>query len=140
MKDAPTLHLIKLCVGIERVAELVARQKWQKKEYNRIAHITRMAPKRGAELLAGGSLYWVLKGVVRVRQTLTAIEPYKDDAGVGRVRLHLSPRMVAVRPTPRRPFQGWRYLPAADAPPDLSKAESAMPEALRAELADLGLL
>ncbi|MBE8191394.1 MAG: DUF1489 domain-containing protein [Alphaproteobacteria bacterium] len=137
-----SLHLVKLCVGIESVKELRKRQIWQYKTYKRRAHITRMTPKRSEELLKGGSLYWVIKGLICVRQSLKKIEPYLDDDGKRYCRLHLDKKLILVRPTPRRAFQGWRYLPVADAPPDIIGGldDDNIPEEMRTELANLGLL
>ena len=143
------LHLIKLAVGCEsvrdlksRVAERAAKAK-QAGTTPRHIHITRMMPKRGEELLAGGSLYWVIKGEIAAREKLIAIEPFRDSDGIGRCRLVMQPKVIAVSPRPMRPFQGWRYLTEADAPRDLGSAAAsieAMPEPLRRELRDLGLL
>ncbi len=100
-----------------------------------------MVPRRVEELLDGGSLYWVIKGQIAVRQSLRAIEAFTDDDGVSRCRLVLDAATVRVRPRPFRAFQGWRYLQPKDSPPDLASREVAeMPETLRNELAALGLL
>jgi hypothetical protein len=102
-----------------------------------------MTPKRDAELLSGGSLYWVIKGQIAARQQLLAIEPFTDTDGIGRCRLVLAPQLVPVLPRPYRAFQGWRYLAGADAPVDLGAETGGlaeMPEALRLELRALGLL
>ena len=101
-----------------------------------------MTPRRGAQLLDGGSLYWVIRGQVAVRQRLEGIEPFVDAEGIGRCRLWLDPEVAPVVPRPCRPFQGWRYLGDDDAPPDLrGRADIAqMPEELRRELSGLGLL
>lgn len=143
------LHLIKLAVGCEsvkdlkqRVAERV-RLARQRGETQRHVHVTRMVPKRDEELLAGGSLYWVIRGEIAAREKLIGIEPFRDNDGIGRCRLVLQPKVIAVVPRPMRPFQGWRYLPAKDAPPDLTRASEGvaeMPETLRRELRELGLL
>src|SRR5260370_25991468 len=106
-------------------------------------HVTRMTPKRDAEVLAGGSLYWVIKGEIAGREKIIAIEPFRDRDGIGRCRLVMQPKVIAVMPRPMRPFQGWRYFASKDAPPDLKSAGAgvaAMPEPLRRELRDLGLL
>jgi hypothetical protein len=106
-------------------------------------HITRMTPKRVDELLAGGSLYWVIRGEIAAREKIIAIEPFRDREGIGRCRLVMQPKVVAVLPRPMRPFQGWRYFIQSDVPPDLKSAGAgiaAMPEPLRRELRDLGLL
>jgi hypothetical protein len=143
------LHLIKLAVGCEsvkdlksRVAERAAKAR-QSGLPGRHIHITRMVPKRGDELLTGGSIYWVIRGEIAAREKLVAIEPFRDSDGIGRCRLVMQPKVIAVSPRPMRAFQGWRYLVEKDAPPDLGKAAAsiaAMPEPLRRELRDLGLL
>ena len=101
-----------------------------------------MVPRRAKEILDGGSLYWVINGMITVRQRIVAIEPFVDDDGVKRCRLELNPELVPVRPVPRRPFQGWRYLKDEDAPPDMDIAdgEEDLPEDMRRDLGSLGLL
>jgi hypothetical protein len=103
-----------------------------------------MTPKRVDEILAGGSLYWVIRGEVAAREKIIAIEPFRDKDGIGRCRLVMQPKVIAVSPRPMRPFQGWRYLTEDATPPDLAKAAAgaiaAMPEPMRRELRDLGLL
>ena len=106
-------------------------------------HTTRMVPKRADELLAGGSLFWVIRGAVMCRQTLLDVRPFIDKEGIGRCRLVLEPKLILVEPRSFRAFQGWRYLAAKDAPRDLDRAAPGagkMPEELRRELRDLGLL
>lgn len=119
--EAP-LHLIKLCVGVAEPAALEAfiEARASKSRDSRPRHTTRQKPSRAAELLAGGSLYWVMSGLIRCRQRILAIEPVTGSDGVSRVDLVLEPRLTLTASRPRRPFQGWRYLTAADAPPDLS--------------------
>ncbi|MFT4278296.1 MAG: DUF1489 domain-containing protein [Rhodopseudomonas sp.] len=137
------LHLIKLAVGCESVKDLTERVAERGRRAGQHVHVTRMVPKRDAELLDGGSLYWVIRGEIAARERLVAIEPFRDGDGVSRCRLVLEPEVHPVSPRPMRPFQGWRYLTAADAPPDLGKAAegiAAMPEAMRRELRELGLL
>jgi hypothetical protein len=143
------LHLIKLCVGAESIADLeewVAERVAERVRRGgapRSQHVTRMAPRRADELVDGGSLYWIIKGQLAARQGLLEIEPFVDTDGIGRCRLWLAPEVKWVRPRPMRPFQGWRYLSDKDAPPDLKAASGGvadMPESLRRELGDLGLL
>jgi hypothetical protein len=143
------LHLIKLCVGAQTIGDLEAfvaeriLARRQRGEPELSWHITRIAPKRSAELLDGGSLYWVIKGRVAARQSLAGIETFVDTDGIGRCRLELEPRVVAVAPRPCRAFQGWRYLTEADRPPDLGLGHdhgADMPEDLRRTLCELGLL
>jgi hypothetical protein len=141
------LHLIKLCVGCDSIEDLEAwiREKRRRTRGKTTEHIhtTRMAPKRADELIDGGSLYWVIRGAVSARQSLVAVRPFTDPKGVSRCRLVLLPKVVPVEPRPWRAFQGWRYLAADDAPRDLDRAAPGarnMPETLRRELQQLGLL
>ncbi|MGV6874919.1 DUF1489 family protein [Pseudochelatococcus sp. B33] len=135
------LHLIKLCVGVDSVAELAAWVAGRKGEHG---HTTRMTPKRKDELLDGGSLYWVIKGQIACRQKLLDLREVRGEDGIGRCRLVLEGVVVPVVPRPFRAFQGWRYLAGKDAPPDIGDAAtiaaSAMPEDMRRDLAALGLL
>lgn len=143
-----SLHLIKLCVGadsIEDLAEWIAERLADQQARGlpvQQVHVTRMVPTRGADLLNGGSLYWVIKGEVLCRQRLTAIEPFVDGEGIGRCRLVLEPNLVRVAPRPSRPFQGWRYLKGHEAPADLDARAGGgeLPEELQRELRQLGLL
>ena len=143
------LHLIKLCVGADSLDDfrgwMAARmlEAQQRGGIHRHAHVTRMVPKRASEILDGGSLYWVIKGLISARQAVVGIEPFVDADGVGRCRLWLDGEVVAVAPQPMRPFQGWRYYEDQDAPPDIDCLDpglAEMPEAMRRELAGLGLL
>ena len=137
-----TVHLIKLCVGVSDVEELADWQDRRRKRSARVYHVTRMMPTRASELIDGGSIYWVIRGAVLVRQRINAIERITDEEGIGRCKLVFDPALVAVRPVPRRAFQGWRYLSAEDAPADLKKGAiaSEMDESMRRELSALGLL
>jgi len=136
-----TLHLIKLCVGVAEIDQLAHWQARRWKEFGQVFHITRMMPRRADELLDGGSLYWVIKGQVLVRQRFVGIERFRDDEGVRRCRLVLDRELVATRPQPRRAFQGWRYLEARDAPRDLAQGGAdGLPPEMQVELAELGLL
>ena len=143
------LHLIKLCVGCDTIRDLEEWIEENRAHHRRLdrayeqTHTTRMVPKRCNALVDGGSLYWVIKGQVACRQRLLAIRPFTDGDGIGRCRLVIEPVVVPVEPRPCRPFQGWRYFEAKDAPQDLSRTSgdlAAMPETLRRELVDLGLL
>lgn len=143
------LHLIKLCVGADSVRDLEdwikQRLKEKRKSGEKPEHIhrTRMVPKRAAELVDGGSLFWVIRGEVTCRQRIREVRPFRDKQGIGRCGLVLEPKVVLVAPRPFRAFQGWRYLAAEDAPGDLDQAApgaAAMPEKLRRELRELGLM
>ncbi len=139
------LHILKLCVGAERVEDLID---WQAMPQARgrdglPCHVTRMWPKRSAEVLAGGSLYWVFKGVILARQRILRLDEITGGDGILRCGLVLDPAVIRTQPAPRRPFQGWRYLTPADAPPDLraSRAgDTTLPDDLSRALADIGLL
>jgi hypothetical protein len=143
------LHLIKLCVGCDSVRDLedwikqklkANRKRGQKAEH---VHTTRMVPKRAAELVDGGSLFWVIRGEIACRQRILEVRPFRDKDGIGRCALALDPKVVLIAARPYRAFQGWRYLATKDAPRDLDKAApgaAAMPEKLRRELRELGLM
>ena len=101
-----------------------------------------MTPRRADELLDGGSIYWIIKGYVQARQRLLAIEPIVDKQGRPDNLLILHPKLIRTAPRAHRPFQGWRYLAAKDAPADLDSLgkAAAMPPEMAAELRELGLL
>jgi hypothetical protein len=143
------LNMLKLCVGCDSVEDLEEWIAFRLDERRRAGepvehfHTTRMVPTRVAELIDGGSLYWVIKGSVQCRQSLLEVRPFVDDDGISRCHLMLDPEVVRTNWQPRRAFQGWRYLKPADAPADLragSKGIFEMPPKLRLELAELGLL
>jgi hypothetical protein len=144
-----TLHLIKLCVGADSVRDLEdwikrrLKEKRKRNEKPEHIHRTRMVPKRAAELVDGGSLFWVIRGEVTCRQRIREVRPFRDKEGISRCGLVLEPKVVLVAPRPFRAFQGWRYLAPKDAPGDLDKTApgaAAMPEKLRRELRELGLM
>jgi hypothetical protein len=140
------LHLIKLSVGPKEVAELAAIQARRAVADPPLRHQTRMAPKRVAELLDGGSIYWVIAGYLRARQRLIDIREDRWDDGTSCVGLVLDPALVLVEPRLTKPFQGWRYLEPAAAPPDVPLGSvpaaglEGLPDALRRELQALCLI
>jgi hypothetical protein len=136
------LHLIKLCVGVSEVAELRQWVKDARKGLDTLDHTTRMFPTRRDEILKGGSLFWVIRGMILCRQPIADLVAVTGQDGIGRCRIDFKPKIILVRPTPRRAFQGWRYLKAEDAPADLKSGDvpGDMSEAMRRELALLGLL
>jgi hypothetical protein len=143
------VHLVKLCVGVESVQDLAA---WQAERLRGLAasgktpelsHRTRQMPRRRDEILDGGSLYWVVKGFVLVRQRILDLRADTKDDGTACCGIVLDPELVGTRPHPRRAFQGWRYLEESDAPPDVSALESVhedMPPGMREELRELRLI
>lgn len=142
-----SVHLVKLCVGAESVSD---QKQWiarraaenEKAGLGRVHHhVTRMRPRRAEELVQGGSLYWVIKGVIQARQEIIELLPRAGADGIERTAIMLKPRLILTEPAPRRAFQGWRYLEAADAPHDLPRRSAkAPPPELNAKLAELGLL
>ena len=141
------LHLIKLCVGVDSLQELAdwqakrLKEKKAKGQKPELIHVTRQTPKRAAEILDGGSLYWVIKGQIMARQTLLELREMKKN-GVPHCGLVYDKKLVPVRPRPRRAFQGGRYFEAKDAPTDMAEIKGGkdLPENLKRELATRGLL
>lgn len=146
-KDA-TLHLVKLSVGSESVESLI---EWQTERCAERAaagldarprHVTRMTPKRGDELLANGSIYWVIKRNIVARQRILALDPVTSEDGISRCAIILDKEIIRTEHRPKRPFQGWRYLAAADAPADLTEDAEAlaeMPGSMRDALSAFGV-
>ncbi|GAB0118077.1 DUF1489 family protein [Acidisoma sp. 7E03] len=137
------LHLIKLSVGIRDVAHLRQVQAARQEAEPPLLHRTRQWPKRAADILAGGSIYWVIAGQVQCRQRLVDIRPDQRPDGSACTALVLDPALALVEPRPVKPFQGWRYLKAEDAPPDLCEGGDGhgdLPVELRLALRELCLL
>jgi len=135
-----TLHLVKMCVGIDDIPHLARAQKARRAGGRPLWHFTRNLPKRADELVDGGSLYWIIKGSIRVRQRLAGVERHMDEEGRPYCRLMLDPALVATELRAHKPIQGWRYLEPADAPPDLGSATAAsdLPAELVAQLRNIG--
>jgi hypothetical protein len=141
-----SLNIIKLCVGAVSIDDLVDWQDHQAKRRKalgldpRPVCDTRMTPKRADEVTAGGSLYWVIKGIILVRQVIEDIETFDDGGGRTRCELILNPTLIRTAPQRRKAFQGWRYLATKDAPSDLTinVGGEALPDNLRAELIEIG--
>lgn len=140
-----TVHLIKLSVGPESLSDL---ERWQQSRLRdlkkrgqpaELVHITRHMPKRAAEVLDGGSIYWVIKGWLCARQKLIELRPLTCD-GVPHCGLVCAPEMIRIQPRQHRPFQGWRYFDPKNAPPDLVKGTQDLSEEMLRELSELGLL
>lgn len=143
------IHLLKLCVGCDSIEDLEGWIAFRLREMKAAGekpeqrHTTRMIPRRLAELLDGGSLYWVIRGNVQVRQRLLDVRPFRDGDGIQRCQLIMEPELTATEWQPRRAFQGWRYLKGEEAPRDLGRDRAelmSLPVELRRELAELGLL
>ena len=139
------LHLIKLSVGSESVDSLIEWQTTRRAqtEDGLPRHVTRMWPKRADEILQGGSIFWVIQGFIQCRQRVLRFDEVTGQDGIRRCAFVLDPQLIRTATARKRPFQGWRYLPAADAPPDLSGArqdDDTLPAELSAALADIGVL
>ncbi|MGX0901461.1 hypothetical protein ACSSV8_000015 [Roseovarius sp. MBR-79] len=139
------LHLIKLSVGTTGVDDLDA---WHHDPRAQGAdglprHVTRMWPRREAEVLDGGSIYWVIQGLVQCRQRILRLDEVIGGDGIRRCAIVLEPGLIRTATAQKRPFQGWRYLDPRDAPPDLGRAhrnEESLPPALSAALAEIGVI
>ena len=143
------LHLIKLCVGCDSIQDQLDWMDQRRREKRAAGqaldhyHVTRMMPQKAEALLDGGSLYWIIKGNVQCRQAITGLVPVTGADGISRCKIMLGDDLAPTQWQPRRPFQGWRYLKPEDAPRDLGMGHGAlaeMPDAMRKELLELGLL
>lgn len=138
------LNMLKLCVGAESVEDLTD---WHRAHADLWApgtteHVTRMWPKHAEDLLAGGSLYWIIKGSILARQRLIGLSERRGADGIARCALVLDAEVIRTEAAPRRPFQGWRYLTAEDSPRDLPKSraeDDSLPPELAQALAEIGL-
>jgi hypothetical protein len=144
----PTIHMIKLCVGVSTLEELEGyrneRAHWWGADYGEDVHVhrTRTRPKRWEEIEGIGSIYWVIAGVVRCRQPILRLAEAIDENGMACCDIIMAPDMVRTVPRPKSAFQGWRYIDPKDAPPDLARsgfAEGGDPR-LAEELMRLGLI
>lgn len=138
------VNILKLCVGADGVEDLTDWQDSHRHDWagGNPVHVTRMWPKRAEEVLNGGSLYWVFRGVILARQRILGLQPRDWGDGITRCALVLDPEVIRTAAAPRRPFQGWRYLAPEDSPPDLVAGrahEDALPPDLARALAEIGL-
>jgi hypothetical protein len=134
------LHLVKLAVGIDDLAQLRRVRAERTAERGGSWVYTRNRPRRAAEVLDGGSLYWVIRGQIRARQRVSGLRAMREESGRRYCLIEVDAQLVPTLPRPCRPFQGWRYLAPADAPPDLPEGQEPLPDRLLAELRALGLL
>ena len=139
------INIVKICVGAKGVLDLWQWQKVKQAEdkNSKIVHLTRMRPKRESELLNGGSIYWVFKGLVLARQEVISLQEYRGSDGILRCGLILNPQIYLTYPVKKRPFQGWRYLKTSDAPKDLEKyspENDGLPKELKIAMSEFGLV
>ncbi len=138
------INIIKLCVGCDSIEDLAA---WRSANAHlwppgTNIHVTRMSPKRVDEVLAGGSLYWIIKGQVLCRQRILDLRAVQGSDGINRCAIVMDHEIIRTHAVPRRAFQGWRYLAPEDSPPDLPKtraAEAELPQDMARALAEMGL-
>lgn len=139
------INLIKLSVGTESADGLAA---WHQTKRAQTTdglprHVTRMWPRREAEILNGGSIYWVIKGLVQCRQRIVRLDEVIGADGIRRCAIVLDPHLHRTQSATKRPFQGWRYLHPNESPPDLPRErdnEDALPTELNRALAEIGVL
>lgn len=136
--------MVKLSVGTDDVAGLAAWQMTQRAQAQdgMPQHVTRMWPKRADEVLNGGSIYWVIKGVILCRQKILRLDEKIGADGIRRCAIVSDPQLVRVAATPKRAFQGWRYFQPSDAPADLpdgAQTEEPLPPELSKALAAIGV-
>lgn len=141
---AKTINLVKLCVGIDSVEHLESYRAGLKSNGNseHPRHVTRMWPRRESELLNGGSIYWVIKGVIQARQTVLQLDEVIGQDGIRRCGIVMDDEIVRTQAATRRPFQGWRYLEPIDSPADLNKgakSQDDLPPELMTALAEIGV-
>jgi hypothetical protein len=136
------LHMLKIAAGVGDLAGLKELQKERKKERGVYAFYTRNMPKRQEEILDGGSVYWVVKGQIQARQKIKGFRPIVNRRGRPAVLVSFEAKLTPTDWRPHRPFRGWRYLDAKDAPKDMPKGAKAkgLPPKMAAELRELGLL
>jgi hypothetical protein len=139
-----TIHLIKMAVGVDDLDHLIELRRARRKREGDgpVCHRTRHMPRRAAEILDDGSLYWVIKGLIRVRQRIVALTAEADEEGRKCCAIAMDHALVPTEPKLQRPFQGWRYFALEDAPPDRRGAGAGdeLPAKLVRELRSLGLL
>lgn len=134
------LHLLKLAVGIENIEQLrrIRAERIAERGGNWV--YTRNHPRRAEEILAGGSIYWIIRGHIRLRQLVTGFRRERDDNGRRYCLIEVDASLVPTASRPWRPFQGWRYLLPEDAPADLSEVGEPPSDRMLAELRSLGLI
>lgn len=139
------VNLVKLSVGSESVESLIEWQEFYAKRWSDglPRHVTRMWPKREEEILNGGSIFWVIKGLIQCRQRILRLDEVTGEDEIRRCAIVLHPDIHRTQTAPKRPFQGWRYLKPEDTPSDLRDgraSEEALPTELRQALAEIGVI
>ena len=134
------LHLLKLAVGIDDVDQLRRIRTARAAERGGSWVYTRNHPRRAAEVLAGGSIFWIIRGRIRVRQLVCGFHSERDDNWRRYCLIEVDDELVPTWPRAWRPFQGWRYLAPKDAPADRTDKGEPPSDHMLAELRALGLI
>lgn len=134
------LHLLKLAVGIDDIEQLRRIRRARAAERGGDWVYTRNHPRRAPEVLAGGSIYWIIRGQIRVRQRIAGFRSGRDDNGRRYCLIEVDAALIPTLSRPWRPFQGWRYLSPEDVPADRGDAGQPSSDRMLAELRALGLI
>ncbi len=139
------VHLLKVCVGTQSVESLAQFQAARRRSAGLPSpeHMTRSRPRRSDEILNGGSLYWVIRGLIMARQRILALDQRRCSDGITRCAIILSQQIIRTQNVPRRPFQGWRYLEPHSAPSDIgdmAESEQTLPPAIESQLDQFGVI
>jgi hypothetical protein len=144
-----TVHLVKMAVGADSIEDIAMFQKQRRAKLKAergkpiLIHKTRNMPKRESEIIKTGSIYWIVKGFIRVRQRILGFEKRADQEGRPFCEIRLDPKLVRTVPFAHKPIQGWRYMEEEAVPADLTgraaQAEE-MPPEMMMQLRELGLL
>ncbi len=132
------LNMSKVAVGCASIDALKKRQQ-ARRSGDHVPIVTRFMPKRAEELI-GGSIYWIIKHRLSVRQTILGFAEREEDR---RTVIRLCPELVQVKAQPKRAHQGWRYLAAEDAPGDFDGSDdelAVLPPELLTKLSALALI
>lgn len=143
-----SLNLLKTAAGLQEIDQLIDRQAGGRMEYNgqnAVYAYTRYAPKRSAEIIeSGGSIYWILKNRIQVRQKILGFEMVQDPSGTW-CKILVDPQLYLTVAKPKRAIQGWRYMEGADVPKDrgpyfCGQSDNEPPPEMAEELRKIGLL
>lgn len=142
------VHLLQMCAEIEDVEHLKREQSAKIQQSlsqglgNKLSHLTRHMPRREAEVLGGGSIYWIIRGSIRARQRIIGLEAVIGRGGTPRCNLVLDPELIRTEPQSRRPHQGWQYLKPEHAPKDADprSQDQELPEETVIDVTEIGLI
>ena len=142
-----TVNLLRMAVRIQSISQLkeIQTERRALTDGKRLHSFTRNMPRRTDELIDGGSIYWVVKRLIRVRQKIIGIEKMTNEEGKKFCAIELDPSHILLEPRSQKPFQGWRYLKTEESPADAPDGGVAnfgldMPSEMMVELKELGLL